>query len=165
MEEKLAAAKQRWVRARLALLRKRLEKTTVRAPFDGIVLRGDLRPRVGSVLTVGEPLFQIAPLHRIKIELAVPDRDIEEVRTGLRGTYITDAKPDFAGVFEVVRIPPTSEVREGRTVFPAEARIVRGADWLRPGMEGVAKISVGRRPLWWQILHRPLQYLRMKLWL
>jgi hypothetical protein len=38
-------------------------------------------------------------------------------------------------------------------------------NWWRPGMTGVAKISVGWRPLAWVATRRLIDYLRIKLWI
>ena len=71
VEASLAEANARLTRTQLDLIDHRLERATCRATCDGVVVSGDLRKRVGSVLRQGEPLFEIAPLDRWRLELAV----------------------------------------------------------------------------------------------
>ena len=63
------------------------------------------------------------------------------------------------------RIIPKAQVENGRNVYVAEARIGGEANWIRPGLEGIAKIQAGRRGIWWITLHRAIDHLRMNFWL
>ena len=63
------------------------------------------------------------------------------------------------------RIRPQAEIQGQLNVYVAEAEAALPFAWMRPGMEGVAKIEVGRRRVWWVVLHRATDYLRLKLWL
>ena len=66
--------------------------------------------------------------------------------------------------FEVARALPEAQLRNGRNVYVAEAQVDATEDWIRPGMEGMAKIELGRRRIWWVTLHRVIDYLRLKFW-
>ncbi|MCH7925548.1 MAG: diguanylate cyclase, partial [Planctomycetes bacterium] len=79
----------------------------------------------------------------------------------LSGFFASYARPEESRPFRIERIIPKAQVENGRNVFVAEARIGGRADWIRPGLEGVAKIQVGRRGVWWITLHRAIDYLRM----
>ena len=50
--------------------------------------------------------------------------------------------------------------RDGKNVFVVEARVDLPYDWMRPGMEGSARIVVGKRPVWWIALHRGIDSVR-----
>ena len=56
-------------------------------------------------------------------------------------------------------------MRAGHNVYVAEAYITPDAEWMRPGMEGVARIEVGPRRVWWITLHKCIDYLRLNYWL
>ena len=64
----------------------------------------------------------------------------------------------------VERITPISTARDGRNYFRVEAVLEEPGDDLRPGMEGVAKIEVGRRRLMWIWTHELFDWLRLRLW-
>ena len=66
--------------------------------------------------------------------------------------------------FTVQSVTPVANVKEGRNAFRVEALIDGGADWLRPGMEGVAKISVDERKLAWVWTRKLVDWCRLVLW-
>lgn len=161
----LALAKQELVVAKLSIVQRRIEQSVVRATMDGVVVRGDLRKLVGSVLTRGDTLYQIAPFDEWTLELRVPEASSEDLTADLRGTFASYARPGDLRQFSIERVRAGAEVVEGRNVVVAEAKIDAGGDWLRPGMEGVARIRIGRRPVWWVALHRVIDFVRINLWI
>ncbi|UCG15473.1 MAG: HlyD family efflux transporter periplasmic adaptor subunit [Phycisphaerales bacterium] len=165
VEARLAEANARLFRARLAIVEHRIDQATIRSPVDGVVVDGDLRERVRGVFRQGEPLFQVAPLGDWKLRLEVPEWAISELTVGLPGRFATHARPEKPEAFRVARIRPNAEIRDGRNVFVAEAGVNIDAAWMRPGMEGVAKITVDRRPVWWVTFHHIINYVRLHLWL
>lgn len=161
----LASANQKLSLARLNIIETRIKRCTVRSPIDGVLVTGDLRKRIGSVVEMGDPLFEIAPPHGLIVELAVPESDAEDLAVGLTGTFAPSARPEQTRSLRVLRILPRTEIRERGNACIVEAATNLEEGWLRPGMEGVARIHVGRRPVWWVGIHRIVDYLRLKLWL
>ena len=161
VEVQLALANQQLVQARLDLVDLRIERATLLAPFDGVIVSGDLRKSIGGIMARGESLFEIAPFSDWTLELFVPDSASGDLDTDLSGFFASYARPEESRPFRIERIIPKAQVENGRNVFVAEARIGGRADWIRPGLEGVAKIQVGRRGVWWITLHRAIDYLRM----
>ena len=53
---------------------------------------------------------------------------------------------------------------EGRNYFRVEAALAEIPGFLRPGMEGVGKIEIGRRQLFWIWTHELFDWLRLWLW-
>ena len=80
VEVQLAAAKQHLVRTKLRIMEHRGDRTTLRAPVDGVVVAGDLRKAIGSVVPLGEPLFAIAQLEQWTLELGVPESRAASMR-------------------------------------------------------------------------------------
>lgn len=161
----LAAASLELERARLAQTEQRLDACLVRAPLTGVVVAGDLRRRVGAPLTRGEELFQIAPAGAMRVELSIPQYAASWKLEGLEGRFAGHARPEQAQVIRVVTLRPNAEVRGQSTVFVAECEIVAGAEWIRAGMEGTARVSCGRKPVWWTLFHRAVDYLHEHWWL
>ncbi|MDP7636536.1 MAG: guanylate cyclase, partial [Phycisphaerae bacterium] len=60
---------------------------------------------------------------------------------------------------------PVAEVVEQRNVFKVRVRLKQVRQWMRPGMTGVAKIEIDRRPYVYIWTRRLVNWLRMKLWL
>lgn len=165
VEARLAEANQRLAQTQLAIVERRLEQAEIRAPFAGVVIRGDLRKQVGEVLPLGQSLFEVAPLDAWLLELELPEALVAEVAAGQIGEFAGAARPGDVQGFTVSRIAPSAEARGGRNVYVVEARLSQPADWLRPGVEGTARVHVGPRRVWWIVCHRALDALRLNFWL
>lgn len=66
--------------AELALLRTRLEKTEVKAPFDGIVGSRTISP--GDYVNTATVVTTLNDLSRLKVDFQVPERFLEKVQAG-----------------------------------------------------------------------------------
>jgi hypothetical protein len=64
----------------------------------------------------------------------------------------------------VKRVTPVSTPEDGRNYFRVEAGLERGADRLRPGMEGVGKVDVGDRKLIWIWTRYLVDWVRLQAW-
>ena len=96
--------------------------------------------------------------------LEVDESEISEIKTHQPGTLLLASLPGESLSLVVKKTTPVSEAREGRNYFRVEAQLVEGSARLRPGMEGVAKISVDRRRLIWIWTHKLFEWLRMWTW-
>lgn len=141
-----------------------MSRTLIVAPFDGIVLEGDLDRSLGSPVERGSVLFEIAPLDGYRVIVELDGRDIADVAVGQPGRLTLTALPDSPMSFRVERITPIATVRDGRNYFRVEAALEEPLAALRPGMEGVAKIEIGTRRLLWIWTHELLDWLRLLLW-
>jgi RND family efflux transporter MFP subunit len=150
--------------AQLALLDDQLSRTRVLAPFNGIVVTGDLSQMLGSPVERGQALFEIAPLESYRVILQVDERDIADVSVGQRGQLLLSAFPTAPLPFRVAKITPVSTPHEGRNYFRVEAQLDSTPERLRPGMEGVGKVEVGRRLLIWIWTRQVIDWMRLKLW-
>jgi multidrug resistance efflux pump len=150
--------------AELTLVQDQLARTQVRAPFDGIIVTGDLSRSIGAPVERGQVLFQVAPLDTYRIILQVDERDIAEVVVGQRGNLVLSAFPTDPLPFKVEKITPVSIAQEGRNYFRVEAQLDHKLEHLRPGMEGVGKIHIDRRLLLSNWTHRAIDWLRLFVW-
>lgn len=165
VDTRLAEMEANVIRVRLATVESRIDRAAIRSPIDGIVVEGDLRTRIGSVMPQGTALIQVAPDNDWRLELHVPDHACSDVHPGLAGRFASHARPDSTQPFRLNLVQPNAVPGERQTVFIAEAELDNAQPWLRPGMEGVAKITVGRRAVWWVLFHSVIDYLRVSLWL
>jgi multidrug resistance efflux pump len=151
-------------RAQVELLDDQLARTHVRAPFDGIVVNGDLSQSLGSPVERGQVLFEVAPLDAYRVILQVDERDVADVRPGQRGELVLAGFPSDRMSITLDTVTPVSTARDGRNHFRVEARLQATLDKLRPGMEGVAKIEIDHRRLVWIWTHQVLDWVRLGLW-
>ena len=150
--------------AQMELVGEQLLRTQLTAPFDGLVVSGDLTQALGSPVERGQVLFTVAPLDVYRIILQIDERDIGTVDQGQEGSLVLSSAPDKNLAFHVGKITPVSTAEEGRNFFQVEAQITAAAETLRPGMEGVAKITVDRRSLIWIWTHRLTDWIRLSFW-
>ncbi len=151
-------------RARVELARRQLERAELEAPFDAVILVGDLSQSLGAAVQRGEELFEVAPLERYRVELEVDERNLDEIAVGQRGKLVLASLPSERFKVEVSRVTPSLEAGEGRNFARVEARLLGGGAQIRPGMRGVAKVHVEERKLiviWAQPI---IDWLRLALW-
>ena len=164
-EEKVAQLKAREVEAKIQLLERRIQQAAITSPIGGLVVSGDLKRQVGAPVQTGQVLFEVAPLQGLYAELSVPEDLIAEVREDQRGELATASYPDRRIAFQVRRINPVAEVVNQRNVFKVRVELGTTYRWMRPGMEGVAKVSVGPRRYVWIWTRRLVNWARMTLWI
>lgn len=165
VDQRLAAAQANQARAQLDLALSKLERIAVTAPFDGVVVKGDLSQQLGSPVELGKVLFELAPLESWRVILKVDERDIGHVRVGAAGEIVLSSLPGQSWPLKVKKLTPVSVAEEGRNYFRVEAEL-GGTEQprLRPNMEGVAKVEAGRSTLLW-IWTRPLvDWARLQWW-
>ena len=150
--------------AQLELLEENLLRTRLVAPFGGIIVRGDLSQSMGSPVERGDVLFELAPVEGFRIILEVDERDIAYVSVGQSGQLTLSALPGKPLSMLVERITPVATAEDDRNFFRVDARLEKPTRGLRPGMEGVAKIQVGERSLFWIWTHSLFDWLRLWLW-
>ena len=141
-----------------------LGRIRLEAPFDGVVIRGDLSQSLGAPVQRGDVLLTIAPRDRFRVIIEVDDRDISRIRIAQPGSLALSALPWDTLPLRIARITPLASPVEGKNVFEVEASLEHQPDSLRPGLRGVARISVGEAPLLWAWTHRLTDWLRLKAW-
>lgn len=150
--------------AQISLIDEQLARAKVTAPFNGVVMKGDLSQQLGAPVEKGQILFEMAPLDAYRVIVEVDERDISEIKVGQKGELILSSLPHDVFNLIVEKITPVSIAKEGRNYFRVEARLEGHTDRLRPGMEGVGKIMIDERKLIWIWTHELIDWLRLKLW-
>jgi RND family efflux transporter MFP subunit len=150
--------------AQLALIGDKLARATLRAPFDGVVVSGDLSQLLGTPVEQGKLLFQIAPLESYRVILEIDERDIASLAEDQGGEMMLSGIPGEHMPFTVRRITPVSTSQEGRNFFRVEAQLKTPSDRLRPGMEGIGKVEVDQRRMIWIWTHGLSDWLRVWIW-
>ncbi len=151
--------------ARLDEVRGYLGQAQLKAPFDGVVVEGELKKMLGAPVGRGDVLLKVAALDDLYLELELDERDAHEVHAGQTGEIAFISRPERTFAMHIERFEPQAEARDGRNTFTLRAAPGEAPEpWWRPGMSGVAKVEVGRRSLGWILSHRTLDYLRMQLW-
>ena len=137
-----AEATERSSRVSLELLRIRLERTTVRAPFAGLV--GARRVSLGDYVTTSTELISLQTADPMRASFEVPERFADVIAEGQAVNFRVAALPgeEFEGIVEfvdpVVQLP-------GRTIT-TKARVPNRRRQLQPGMFIEVRLAVDVRP-------------------
>src|SRR5690606_1302547 len=107
-ELRVAKSMAKQAEARLALVRFRLDRASIRSPFDGVVIAGDLRDRIGAPMEQGAVLLQVAKLDGLFVEIKLPERDIDLLSGERVGELAFASRPDERFPIEVERIEPSA---------------------------------------------------------
>jgi len=151
--------------AQLALIDEQLSRTLMVAPFDGLIVSGDLSQSLGSPVERGQVLFEIAPRDDYRVALQIDERDIAQVALGQHGELTVSSIPGKRFAFTVSKITPVNTAKDGRNFFRVEASLAQApGPRLRPGMEGVGKIDIDQRKLVWIWTHRFTDWVRLWAW-
>src|SRR5256886_2092339 len=137
-----AEAEARGAQAQYDLQRIRLERTTVRAPFAGVV--GQRYVSLGDYVTNSTKLASLHTVNPQRATFQVPERFAHELRPGQRVSFrvAAIAGRDFTG--EVDFVDPVIQL-PGRTIL-VKARVPNPARLLQPGMFIEARLVTAVRP-------------------
>ena len=140
--------------ARLGGLRDRLAALTVRAPVAGVVLTPRPEDLTGSRVSLGDTLFRLGGGDGVEARIALKGAGALLGREGQPVRLVAHADPALR-LRTVVTGVAASAVPGGAV----ESRVrLGGADALRPGMTGEARIEVRQTnawgALWWAIRSR-----------
>lgn len=129
----------------LRRLRTQGSSQTVRATLDGVVTRRDVE--AGAVVVPNQTLFEITVIDSLEARIAVPERELAQLRVGQQATLTAEAYPADTFPGAVTRIDPivnpqtgTVEVRVGIQRIATDDGAV-----LRPGMFTAVQITTDTR--------------------
>lgn len=128
--------------AQLELLKVRLDRTTVRAPFTGVA--GQRRVSLGDYVTTDTRLLALQTVSPQRVSFQVPERYADQLKPGQQVTFRVAALPgkEFAGrvdfVDPVVQLP-------GRTIL-VKAVVPNPKRELQAGMFIEARLATAVRP-------------------
>ncbi len=155
-------------KAEADFLQNQIERATVKAPFTGQIIEGDLEDKLRAPVKQGDVLFDIASQGNLRVKLSVADRDIQDIRPDghQTGRFATNALPDDKFDFVVDRVIPMGKPKEGNNIFEVYGNITaKPSESWRPGMAGEARVDVGNRRVIWMWTHRLIDFLKLKLWM
>lgn len=160
----VARAKLDQAQAELDLVLRQIERAGLRAPFDGVLLSGDLSQSVGMPVKRGQELLTVAPDSSWRLVVEVDEQDIGWLREGQPAQVLFAAVGEGPVAMTVSRISPVASTSDGRNIFEVEGQVAQAPRGLRPGLRGWARIEIEQRALGWVWLHRAQGWLRRQVW-
>ena len=150
---------------RLSLTTKLLDHRSVnlevRSPIAGIVVSGELKRAEGVRLSMGQTLFEVAPLDRMIVEVEIPEAELANVPPNTVATIRLEAFPNRRLDGTLKRICPRAELRNKQQVFVGEIELPNDAAQLKPGMRGRVSLAAGQSTLGWRLFHRTWNKVRL----
>ena len=125
--------------ARVASARAQLEKTTIVAPFNGVI--GLREVSVGEVLSPGQALVNLVRLDPMEVDFSLPEGELASVAAGQPVRLTVDAFPGQAFTGEVMAIEPVIDVNSRSA--KVRARVPNPDYLLRPGLFARVTLEVG----------------------
>ena len=123
-----------------------LERTVIRAPFDGIVISREVSP--GQAVAAGletKTLFRIArDLGEMQVRGSIDEADIGSVQEGQDAEFTVDAYPNRVFSGNVVQVRKSPEVLQNVVTYAAIVSAPNADKLLYPGMTASLRIIASK---------------------
>lgn len=146
-ETALIQGRLRQTDAELALVEQQIDRSRVLAPFDALVVSGDLSRSIGRAVSRGETLMVLAPLSQYRVTLSVRESDVAKLAPSQAGTLKLAAIPERDFVLDLIEMVPVAQYQDGGTFYTVDARLPDDGGLLLHGMTGAARVEVRSVPL------------------
>jgi biotin carboxyl carrier protein len=163
-EAQVAQADSDKVQAQIELFEFYIDQAQIKTPIQGRLVAGDLKRQIGAPVKLGDILFEVTPLDTLRAQVLVSEDQILDIKAGQSGRLATVSFPDQKIPFVVENVSPMAEVVNNRNVFKVRVQLQDTRDWMRPGMEGVAKIDIEKRRYVWIWTRKLVNWIRLKFW-
>ncbi|MBI5095890.1 MAG: efflux RND transporter periplasmic adaptor subunit [Candidatus Hydrogenedentes bacterium] len=117
----------------------RVDKSVVTSPMNGVVDK--VFKKKSEFVDVGMPMARIVQVHKVKVTIGIPERDIGYFAVGNPVTITADALPQKTFTGKIYRIGATAE--EATHTFVTEVELDNADRLLKPGM--VARAALSRK--------------------
>jgi RND family efflux transporter MFP subunit len=128
----------RYHNSQLDLARRDLERTVLKAPFDGVVATRQVDPF--QQVALGQILFELYVESAMEAAISVPESEIDRVHLGLSGEIRFPAIPNQVYKGAVSEI---SRVAAGGNAFPVKVIIETDNPRIRPGITAEVTLRLG----------------------
>ncbi|MBF5045940.1 efflux RND transporter periplasmic adaptor subunit [Aggregicoccus sp. 17bor-14] len=147
-DEATATAALRRARAEVDLARRKLARSELRAPFDGVVLSVSVA-QGEAVEGNGSPVLEVAAVDPLELRALLPPEQAALLRVGMPATLRAGSPEAQAEAqaplgAQVVAVSPAADAASGHVLVRVRAANPAGA--LRPGLLGEALVRVGSEP-------------------
>lgn len=127
-------------KAVLALQRKKLRDTSIRAPFTALVK--ERLVNVGQFVRLNTPVFALVKIDPIRLRIEIPERMSPWIKVGQVADVSVEAWPGRRFQGKLWRISPT--VEQTKRTFVVEALIANPSHDLKPGSYAKARIRTDK---------------------
>lgn len=146
-QQAVARAAVEQARATLSTNETNLAKASIRSPIDGVVLARNVDPgnAVAASLQAVTLLTLAQDLRRLKLDVAVDEADVGNVREGQSATFTVSAYPRRRYPATVGRVAYGATKTDNVVTYTATLDVANDDLSLRPGMTATATIRAAER--------------------
>ncbi len=125
-------------KARVAMGRKALEDTLIRAPFSGQV--AEKHVNVGRYAKKGDKLVTLVRVDPLRVELTVPEAAAASIQKGQKVSFTVQTHPDRPFTGTIAYVGPA--LRTDSRALVVEALVPNAGGLLQPGLFATARIEL-----------------------
>ena len=151
-------------KAEVERAKERLDRTHLRSPIDGVVSTPHVETLVGKKLDLGDNFAEIVNTSKTTVDVTVDETDIPLVKTGDYAALKLEGFPTQKFKGSVARVSPVSTPVGDKRVFYARVEIPNANGTIRPGMQGISKVTIGLRPAGYVFFRGAAMWMWSKLW-
>lgn len=123
-------------RADLAAVKLDIARTTIKAPFDGVL---NARPvELGDYVTPGQPVATVVDVHPLRVAIDVPQQHVSQLRTGQEVAVKLVGGRELSGRISYIAAAADASTR----TFRVEAQIANAAGDIPAGMSAEVRLPV-----------------------
>lgn len=127
------------LKADIARITDDVERTVIRAPFDGVVVAE--RTEVGQWLAIGGPVVELLKIDEVEIRVDVPERHYAVLRMGAQASATFESLPDVTLRGRITAIIPQADP-QART-FPVKVTVRNEQGRVGAGMLAQVSFEAG----------------------
>jgi multidrug resistance efflux pump len=166
--EEIEAARSEIARLEAERLRLQTQLALVKvvSPVSGVITTPKLKEKIGQYVKPGDLIAEVHELRSVRVEIAVPEREIGDVQVGQPVVVKARAFPERRFSGRVASIAPAAVKAEAwrGQVLRVTTEIDNPDLLLKPEMTGNAKIICGKRPVFDLVTRRLARYIRVEFW-
>lgn len=162
----ISSSKIQQTQANLEKVNYYINQAQVKSYISGIIVEGNREKLVGTPFVKGDLLMKIASLNDMYANIKVLEEYIDEIKLDQKVEITLLTKPNETIDALITRVIPMANVDDQNgnifilnASFNEEQKI-----WIRPGMTGIAKISIEDRTIFWILTHKVSDFLHFNLW-
>jgi len=149
---------------KLAILGQQREQLKIRSTIDGLIATAYLKNKIGKYVEKGSPFCEIVDVRTVRVEMPIPEKEIEDVAPGYPIVLRVNAFPKLSFTAEVKTISPVAAEGSGRRTVVVRGELGNSDGSLKAGMAGVGKILCGKRMIGELVTRRFVRWLRTEFW-
>jgi multidrug resistance efflux pump len=153
--------------AQQTYLNEQLRHLPISSPIRGIITTHKLKEKIGQSVKKGDLIAEVNDLTAVIAEIAVPEKDIADIKVGQPIILKARAYPGRSFDAKVVSIAPIAG-KVDDTLPDSTVRVTTTLDnsgqFFKPEMTGNAKIFCGTYRLYEVVFRRLVRFVRVEFW-